>query len=76
MSIYDRDQSGWLWLTRAHDHIWADRLLPLEHRIEVCRLLHELALRCDPIGGEEPAPPPLPVPYCPMSYGTCGGTRR
>lgn len=46
MSIYDN--SGWYVLVRAHDHIWADRTLPLAHRIEVCAFLHKQSLIVDP----------------------------
>jgi hypothetical protein len=48
MSIYDRDKSGWLWLVRAHDHVWSDRTKPLELRIEVCTFLHRQSLVVDP----------------------------
>ena len=47
MSIYDN--SGWLVLVRAHDHVWQDRTKPLEHRVEVCSMLHKLSLEVDPM---------------------------
>lgn len=45
MSIYDN--SGFLVLVRAHDHVWTDRTKPLKDRIETCLLLHKLSLECE-----------------------------
>lgn len=45
MSIYDN--SGWLVLVRAHDHVWTDRTKSLKNRIETCLTLHRLSLECE-----------------------------
>jgi hypothetical protein len=42
VSVYD--DTGWMILIRAHDHVWQDRTTPLKERIEICMLLHRLAL--------------------------------
>lgn len=35
---------GFYQLLRAHDRLWADRTIPLPHRIESCQLLWDLAI--------------------------------
>jgi hypothetical protein len=40
----EEEHSGFYKLLRAHDKIWADRTLPLEHRMETTQTLWDLAL--------------------------------
>ena len=35
-------QNGYIWLIRAHDHIWNDNGWPVHLRVEVCKELQSL----------------------------------